>query len=212
MRFILTPGYLLLIMFFSLCITELYARPVLPKQKDTASIAIATTTGSGSKFLVQIHKDGQAIKIVYTLFDSIRYSRLKNDTAFIRLSNLSKQDPQQGDKYFIKKYLKIINSYRDSKKDSIYADTKTDTAYGQLIDQVILADQNELNQKKARIILDGMSYLFTISTISGIKEVSAHSPIATSHPLLYKLLTQTFEVYRHKKNNSFLDKQQTNGY
>jgi hypothetical protein len=42
--------------------------------------------------------------------------------------------------------------------------------------------------------------------------VQAHSPDPKSHPLLYELLNQTFNIYRETKNNSFLTANRTDGY
>jgi hypothetical protein len=90
-------------------------------------------------------------------------------------------------------------------KDSLLLDKEKVESYDSLLNWFIRASITELENQEAnkdRHLLDGVYFIFTIVSKSGSRKAYANSPDVSSHPLIYELLTKTFDIYRDTNNST----------
>jgi hypothetical protein len=167
-------------------------------------------------FFIDITKYDDFTKIVYKFQDSVDYKRLFVNKQY---KNLSKcLDTLKNNKSRSELYLEMYNiaqKYTYFSKDSLQITTRSQPLYFELLGKVNKTSSDSLENKivnENRIVLDGTYFGFTIKNGKNERTVQAHSPDPKSHPLLYELLNQTFNIYRETKNNSFLTANRTDGY
>jgi hypothetical protein len=170
-----------------------------------------------NEFLIDITRHNNVITLAYTVLDSISYFNLNKDPRFVdlatgvkakNLDNTTAQTMQAEINRMIKK-----QSYYS--RDSIIINSETDTAYTALLNKTGAASTSVLENTEAnkhRHVLDGIQFRFGISSGDNIREIYAHSPNATSHPLLYSLIEETLGIYRKLKGDTFLTKYKTGYY
>jgi hypothetical protein len=170
---------------------------------------IMLTSVSGQELQMTITRTPQLVKVRYAHLDSICHKQLKKDP-----DNLTPELLQQGlpDRKRMERYSKAVEKYKVFTQDSIQLIVKRAQPFVQLLDSVYEANAETLEQKK-RLILDGTSvYLFIQSAGEERREIYAHSPQADSHPLLYRLLHESLQLYRKEHPDSFLTSRATSGY
>ncbi|WP_377186858.1 hypothetical protein [Mucilaginibacter ximonensis] len=149
--------------------------------------------GSGpdflNKFQLDIYKRSDSMKIVYAVFDSIRFSVTRKDSAFARLS--AKYWEGKGDSAERRRLSDAVSAYFERNsvydRDSITIAARQDTAYNALLQRLGSASKEDLLQtgrNKNRFLIDGVHFGFAITSASGYKAVGVRSPSANSHPLL----------------------------
>lgn len=170
-----------------------------------------------NEFLIDITRHNNVVTLAYTILDSIGYTSLNKNPRFVALAtgmaakNLDKataQTMQAEINTLIKK-----QSYYS--RDSIIINSETDTAYTTLLNKTGESSTDVLENTEAnkhRHVLDGIQFRFNISTANTNREIYAHSPNATSHPLLYNLIEETLGMYRKLKGDTFLTKYKTGYY
>lgn len=187
----------------------------IPKEKEDVVIHIhAVTSVSSTRFYVDVYQSKHRIKLVYSLFDNLRITPLRQDTAFLRLNAAfvaKGVDAQQRGK-LMNALATVFRKYEVYDKDSITLKAKEDTAYVNLIKRVITDPDSLLQDPKDRVVLDGTEISCDLITAEGKHTVHTHSPTTTVTPLLYQLLTQSLNQYRKRKGEAFLTKRRTSGY
>lgn len=167
-----------------------------------------------NEFLIDINRHNDVVSIVYTLLDSISYNNLKQNPRFVELLNTTKTNaPNRSDVQAELNTLIKKQSYYS--RDSILINSDTDTAYTDLLNKVSSLSTDSLENtiaNKHRYILDGIHFRFDIKTAAGNREAYAHSPDATSHPVLYGLIESSLGIYRKLKGDAFLTKYRTSYY
>lgn len=177
--------------------------------------------GSGpdflSKFQLDIYKRSDSAKIAYAVFDSIRFSVTRKDTAFARLS--AKYMKNEGNSAEKQKLSDAVSAYLERNsvydRDSITIATRQDTAYINLLQRIGSATKEDLLQtdrNKNRFMIDGVHFGFAITSTSGYKAIGVRSPSANSHPLLYSLLSETMKIGRAYKLKPFARRKSLGGY
>ena len=185
-----------------------------PAQVPSYSMrVVAFTSVSGQEFQVAITRSPRFVRVRYAHRDSIRYKQLEQDP-----DNLTPDQVRHGlpDQERMTRYRSAVERHKVFTQDSIQLSIKYAQPFVQLLDSVYEASAEALEQKAAnqkRFVLDGTAVsLFIKSPGKGTREVYAHSPQAKSHPLLYRLLHESLQVYRTKHPNSFLTLRATSGY
>ncbi|GAA4096035.1 hypothetical protein [Mucilaginibacter panaciglaebae] len=210
----LTPLILIIVLLFA-------AKPLFAQETVNKGDIIIHIHGSGpdfmSKYQVDIYRRSNSIKIIYAVFDSIRVSATRKDTAFARVS--AKYMKGGGDSIENKRLSDAVYDYFERysvyDRDSVTIAVRKDTAYNHLLERVAKAHTEDLLQterNKNRNLLDGVHMAFTMVTASGKKVVGARSPRQTSHPLLYSLLSETMKIGRTHKLGPFLHRKSFGGY
>lgn len=124
------------------------------------------------KFMMNIRKKGNEVKINYACMDSVKFSEVRKDPEY-SITNSSST---------------LFDRHTAYTKDSVIINLKRDTAYKNLLLRIANASEIELKQNKKRDVLDGDHPNFIIINHSGSKTISAHAPDPDEMPLLYRLL------------------------
>jgi hypothetical protein len=180
-----------------------------------------TANGSGIPNLMQISicKNAGTIKTVYKLKDSINNKELRENRRYAVLHEELPKVLNKANRDSILKILRqldsITNKYTIYDTDSLTLNANNNTSYSKLLNMVSVTGDVSLENNvynKGRIVLDGTMFEFKIQTGHATRTVYAHSPDPKSNPILYKLLSQTLEIYRKTKANNFLSLSRTGGY
>ena len=185
------------------------------------SIIIGTTSVSGDRFLINIYKNKNDLKIVYSIRDSVddsslelnQYYQAYKDTLLRLFNNLNEN--RKDFKLYADKMDSLREQYSYYSKDSIILKPEKNIAYSNLLQEIFVTSTEKLENKegnKNRFSLDGTIFKFHLLSSAENRIIYAHSLREKSHPLLYQLLSETLNVYRQTKNNQFLDKRRTSGY
>ena len=180
----------------------------------------ATNAFKGTYLFISICSYEDVTKIVYKVKDSLDNKGLKSDTQYMTLEKYRKEviDTERNVDPALKlmqKFAEISKKHTHYSMDSVLVSTKSTPLYTKLLNKVANISTDSLENSKAnidRVVLDGTHFDFHIKRLNQQRVVRAHSPTQKSHPILYDLLHQTMELYRNKKNNTFLTKARTDGY
>jgi hypothetical protein len=207
---------LLLILFFAFSLSS-HAQTA----NGDLSIAItATSSFYGTNMRIIISKYAGSIKVVYKLKDSVNYRGLLKNERYKSLEKITRADYNVNTNLdTIRKANKeeqdITEKYTYYNKDSVIVGVNKDTSYTSLLNKISNTTTDSLENKEAnknRIVFDGTFFEFNIKSGKDDRTLEVHSPSPQSHPILYKLLTQTIDLYRRIKVNEFLSKNRTDGY
>ncbi len=124
------------------------------------------------KFLMDIRKKGNEVKINYACVDSVKFSEVRKDPEYAGINTLNA----------------VFDRHTAYTTDSVTINLKRDTAYKNLLLRIANASEIELKQNKKRDVLDGDHPNFIIINHSGSKTIRAHAPTPDEMPLLYRLL------------------------
>jgi len=178
--------------------------------KHDLTINISASPSFEQRFGVDIYKRSNSVKLVYCLFDSIKFSGLKKDTAYqsfySQFQKIKMEVPE-----WEKKLHAFLERYTAYTRDSIVINLKKDTSYNNVLLKVAKATKEQLELKR-NVGFDGVSVAYTITTSTGITTAYAHSPTAVSQPLLYSLLTRSLAIYRQEKPDGILKRRSTARY
>jgi hypothetical protein len=154
-------------------------------------------TGSSSvanqKFLVDIYKRDNSVKIVYAYFDKLIYAEAKEDPEYQRAkSNLDKYKADDPKRDLIWDTIGIIfERHSIYTRDSVTVNVKTDTAYINLLQRVANTNKTELTPHIDKLVLDGDVISISVNTFNKSLKTNAYAPDVKTHPLLINLITTT---------------------
>lgn len=209
-----TRFFLIVILGFWRC--DSYAQKLPLIQIDIT----ATNAFKGTYLFMSIYNFGDSTKIVYKTKDSLDNKGLKSDTQYMALQGFSGKflEAQKNEDSVLKimrKFVEISQRHTYYSKDSIFFNNHDNASYTKLLNKVINTNTSTLESlpsKNTNIILDGTHFVFVIKAPNQNRRVFADSPTQKSYPILYDLLHQTTELYRKRKNNTFLTTAKTDGY
>jgi hypothetical protein len=107
---------------------------------------------------------------------------------------------------------KIREKYTQYKTDTLLIISENNQNYINLYSEVTSSPKKVLENSiegKLRIVLDGYSITFDITTETRTDRILLQSPNKESHPILYNFIKETFNIYREEKKNDFLDNEYT---
>lgn len=178
----------------------------------------ATTQTPSNEFTIDITKQGDNLKLIYGLRDSISY-RLDRDKNYLALNNLIIESFATASRDSLAKLGAKQDSMRSLysvySRDSISLTVSEATAFIDILNRVNKTGNVELTNASAnaaRNMREGPVFSFKIITPSQSRLLYAQYPTASTNPLLYQLITESLKLYREKKKNTFLDKRRTNNY
>jgi hypothetical protein len=171
-------------------------------------------------FLIKIFEKENDLLIEYKLADTVS-DLLKKDRKYKRLikKTILNPNPENIEYIDIMKYAmemdKIRDKYTQYKTDTLFIDNENNQNYINLYSEVTSSSKKVLENSiegKFRIVLDGYSITFDITTETRTDRILLQSPNKESHPILYNFIKETFNIYREEKKNDFLDKEYTFGF
>jgi len=184
----------------------------------TYSVYISAFAGvSGSDFRIEINRQKDFINFRFGRIDSVQQTKLRADLAFkacadtlARTNDLSAEAKQA----LASRLTVMLDRYKVYKWDGLQL-TATST-FSSLLDSIYISSATQLERRaenKTRITLDGTSfYLTVLNKDTSIMKAYAHSPGPDSHPLFYRLLHESLQLYRQQRPAALLDIHYTNGY
>lgn len=169
------------------------------------------------KLNIMIERYDENIKVFYNKLDSIDPQSSESDSKRIQLHKKYAKAKSNSKKERIINRLKTLSEkYEIYKKDTLIINVSENIQYSNLLDTIYKTDKNVLIRDRRRgslIILDGTSFkIRVLENNKVLKDLYIHAPRSDSHPLIYKLISETLDIYRINNENSFLDKKYTNGY
>jgi hypothetical protein len=179
------------------------------------TILISAHNGNaGKEFQLVITRMASKVQLRYGSLDSVRITQFRTDPDFYHV------EPEGADPAVehgrIQRFNSAIQKYKVFTEDSIQMEVRSHRSLVQLLDSVYKASPEVLTQKEAngkRIVLDGTLVYVVAKPSRGVgKEVWAQSPAPDSHPLLYRLLHESLQVYRAEHVGSTLPLSATSGY
>jgi len=159
-------------------------------------------------FRIDIERDTDSIKVVYSVIDSttqltIRQMKLeKNKTGHGPFSWWMDMDS-----------LAIKNSFYQ--KDSLTISRKNNIPYDTFLDSCFSASDAEFAEEekhKGTIVLDGNPFELVVVNNSSTRKFKAVSPVVSSYPGIFKLITRSFALYKQKKTGTFFSDNNTGSY
>jgi hypothetical protein len=159
-----------------------------------------------TQILVDIQKNSNSAKLVYSLVDSVQQSAMEHDPQFkINMAKLEKSVSSKSNKFkLLDEVISFVDSYTIYHRDSLILNLIENPGYKQLLISIAQAPKSELQPPKTRVMIDGTLFTYKITTAKGEQRVIAQSPTAESHPLLYDLLMRSLKIYRELKPNGIL--------
>lgn len=201
--------FLLVIISFSLV--------TLGQNKDISKIFIrATTEVAGREYFIYILTGNDSTKVIFKLKERVLQSQLEADTntnVYTQMIKSVRNFTPDNDtvRTYLHKLDSLYTAYTLYSNDSIIVANSKDEDYINLIQEVLISP-SEVLENKSHFVLDGTTMTFMLTKSNVTRTVYAHSPTPTSNPLLYRLITETTELYRRNKGNNFLTKSRTSGY
>jgi hypothetical protein len=178
------------------------------------TILISAHNGNaGKEFQLVITRMASRVQLRYGSLDS-GMTQFRTDPDFyhpeLAGANLAVEHAR------MQRFNSAIQKYKVFTEDSIQLEVRSHRSLVQLLDSVYKANPEVLTQKEAngkRIVLDGTLVYVVVKPSRGVgKEVWAQSPAPDSHPLLYRLLHESLQVYRAEHVGSTLPLSATSGY
>jgi hypothetical protein len=179
------------------------------------TILISAHNGNaGKEFQLVITRMASRVQLRYGSLDSVRMTQFRTDPDFyhpeLAGADLAIEHAR------LQRFNRAIQKYKVFTEDSIQLEVRSHRSLVQLLDSVYKASPDVLAQKEAnrkRIVLDGTLVYVVVKPSRGVgKEVWAQSPAPDSHPLLYRLLHESLQVYRAEHVGATLPLSTTIGY
>ena len=164
--------------------------------KSDGTILLKVTDVFGEhQFYVDIKFNGRYAKIMCTYTDSIRFSDVRKDVEFSKLTletakyKLYEQQP----KWLIDSLTRIFEMHSTYTRDSASINLRKDKEYAKLLERFCNATKDELAPNIKRTWTDGYSITISITNDQKKLIVYADTPDSTNHPLLMSMVAQTLE-------------------
>jgi hypothetical protein len=179
----------------------------------------ASAAINGTEYFIKINTNALTTKVEFKISDSIS-SKLENDKEFNSLR----------DSFLLLNYIDFrsdtVLNYMDKmksiiKKHTFYSEDSIEIAnsqyqyYIKCINALFNTPTDSLDNQirnKNRIVLDGINMTFTLSDDCLKREIFTRTPSVNSHPLLYKFLTTSLNIFRDIRKKDFLNKRRLFGY
>jgi len=212
------------------CQAYLYAASLLlsacavhrPPSQPAYSITLKAASNYYADYLLHVTREADRIQLRYGRFDSLRTTRLAADPAIQalqaaeRTGNLYTLPSAEKDTLFRRAMAaeerNIVYTW-----DRLPVTITPQHRLAQLLDSVYTSRVEQLERKaenRQRIILDGIHFSIVLQgKDTRVKKVYVHSPSPDSHPLLYRLIHDSLQLYRKERPNDVrLDIRHTWGY
>lgn len=175
----------------------------------------ASMNGNGN-YEINIDKRADFIKIVYKLTNRVNYKGLLENKRYQEIKKyrtypLNTTTRKDSLAKINAEFSSLFESYTSYDKDSLIVNAHLEPQYTQLLYDINKTNTDSLENKNWHV-LDGTAFSFKITNGRSTRMIFADSPTAKSNPMLYQLLTQTLELYRSIKMNTFLNTDKTEGY
>ena len=177
----------------------------------------ALTSVAGKDFQIAITRTPRFVRLRYARRDSVRTRQFKTDFPEFFHTGAPLPDPT-AERERLRFFSRVLDRYTVFTQDSIQLSVGKHPAFVQLLDSVYTASDETLEQKQRnqrRYVLDGTLVTLLRATRKGAEapqELGVRHPQPATHPLLYRLLHETLQVYRRNHQESFLTLEATSGY
>ena len=157
-------------------------------------------------FNVQINRYPDKLEITYKKPIKFHYGKIDKAKGTLK-ERLSREPLSTED--IAREMNSIYKKYTRSSIDKIIIPSNTYTYYINLLDSIYMSDKNLIINEilnKDRIVLDGTTVNIRISSGSVIyNNYYLHSPTLTSHPIAFRFIRETINLYYIIKDKQFLD-------
>jgi len=204
-------AFILLFLLFS--INKLFSQEDL----NAKLYVRATTSVSGQEFYIDILCSNSETKLLFRIKTHFNDNKFNKDKAVLSYRQLL-ESPKYLDiandtvKLYINKLDSIARSYTDYDTDSLIISNSKHKDYINLIDEILNSPIDKLNDSLNRVVIDGTSFKVEILKNGQNSIVFSRSPDLKSNPYIYRLISESMNLYRSYKANNFLDKRRTSGY
>ena len=191
------------------------------QKTDQYAIEINAQPDMGKKFSISIRRNKTIVKLLITKVDSIQQNLIKKDPEYINLlrqfGSIKGFDSRDSTTL---KLMRDLEYYRQQytvfKKDSIILTKRNNKAYFKLLDSIVLVPTDSLTQpEKAKKTIfihpTTVHFIFKGNSILN-RDFYVTQPTDKYQPALLRLITNTLDIYRAARPNSFMDKKSTRGY
>lgn len=202
--------------------TLLFIQPIISlgqsKQADFNWRITARSAGNSSGFDIEINQLKGSTRFVFKRVDSIRLSEMEKDPAYIEQRAAVKAATYVNDAaYEAEKLGILVERFAVYQTDTLsYSDQLPDVFLRSLLDSINSLSSEILNSTNTRPTNQRSSILsFHFIRMNGKKktiDTYATNPTIDSHPLLYRLITQTLAFYRKEKPTALLTTAFTKSY
>lgn len=193
------------------------------RQPQPYTLVVKAYTGvNGHDFRIRLTRSATSVVAHYARLDSVQLHQLRKDQELAALTEMVMAVmsdsclPKAAKAAIGQRYVARADTYRVYRQDSLQLSAAAFPAFVQLLDSVTQASTEQLEQREAnrfRIVLDGTNVSLLIKPAEGpARTLSAHSPRARTHPLLYRLLHESLQLYRQRRPTSLLPTSYTSNY
>jgi|GEM_PF-3138049 len=188
---------------------------ILPAQSKsiiTSWQVVARAAGNSSGYDIYIEQYRDKTNFIFKRLDSLRQRDMEKDLAYIEQRAAIKAATTVDEvTYQIEKLATVMELFEVSKKDSLsYRSVLPNQTLKSLLDSLANLPTETLQNNTAGIktekrVADGYSFHFI--RFNGKKKTAdffTAAPTPDSHPLLFRLITETLGFYRKEKTNAIL--------
>lgn len=193
----------ILIVIFIFC-TRIYSQ----EKNLNYSIEISEGSGPGNKWSnIYIQKNNRVLKIVYQKEIKVKYNRIKKDKNYRRLLDTLEMNHSLS-KSSLQELHELIKNHTRFRNAEISVPFYSNEGFFNLLDTVYNSDIKTIQDDIRSgyfLILDGTTVNIIIRSSGMIqKEAWVNSPTYESHPLVYRLINDSFKLYEKIKRKPFI--------
>lgn len=207
--------FLLFIVLLFIQSQNLYAQS---KQSDLSWRITARSAGNSSGFDIEINQIKGNTRFIFKRVDSIRLSEMEKDPAYIEQRAAVKAAAYVNDAaYEAEKLGILVERFAVYETDTLsYSGNLPDASLASFLDSINSLPQETLKSINSRSTNPRSSILsFHFIRMNGKRktiDTYATNPTLDSHPLLYRLITQTLSFYRKERSTALITTDFTKSY
>lgn len=173
---------------------------------------------NGSDFRIYITRTPRVISLRYGRLDSIQTAQLHADPRYAAYvaAVLPGSHSAAAHLAALTRFSALVEQYKVYRWNSLRLGPTPARPFRHLLDSLYATSAAQLERRaenRNRYVLDGTSVSVRVTTDAQlIKALSVYAPRPASHPLLYRLLHESLQLYRQAHPTSFLDLRYTRGY
>ncbi|QNE41989.1 hypothetical protein F1C16_20400 (plasmid) [Hymenobacter sp. NBH84] len=193
-----------------------------PPRHPGYSITIKAASNYYADYLLHVTREADRIQLRFGQFDSLRTTILAADPAIqalqavIKAGNLHTLPAAERDTLH-RRAMAAEECNTVYTWDRLPVTIPPTHRFAQLLDSVYASSVEQLErhaENRKGIILDGIHFSIVLQgTDRRVKKVQVHSPRPDSHPLVYRLIHESLQLYREQRPDDIrLDVRHTWGY
>ena len=174
-------------------------------------------TSNQKGYNVSVKESQYEVSIEVKLIDSIS-SKIVEDRKYRQLSKklnkyfATNNRSKERSNSIALDFDQLFEKYSSYRIQTVVLDKKKHSEYYLEFNQVLNTPLQILkNEDKSRIVIDGYTVKFKRKTKNESELLSLNTPNAKSHPILFKFMMDTLNIFRSEDKNNFIDEKYTFG-